>query len=344
MIRSDRARLPAGVFAGGICLLAATLAAVPALAGSCPETKQSVRFGFYAYFEPVSHSAAREPGAAGFDEHRGYEADLLTALEAMKGINLSLLRRGVTAWEGIWLLPSGPDYDMTGGGITALESRTHDAAGTRAIAFTASHIQFRQSLLVRTEDAKRLTRYEKLDNAVRVGVIAATTGESRLLEMVGLVDTNGFLAAGVRIDTPRGVVIADGSPSFRITAAGAGPALDGRQRLYPPSPGMPQVVYMANEEALIRALLAGEIDAFAQAEIGNRQAARAYGDRLVIGTVEEGTEAGGFAVAASDTALAACVNEAIGWLTDGGRIGYRDWFDDPGIFLHRARLWNGGLR
>ncbi len=142
MIRSDRAPLPAGVFAlaGGICLLAATLAAVPASAGSCPETKQSVRFGFYAYFEPVSHSAAREPGAAGFDEHRGYEADLLTALEAMKGINLSFLRRGVTAWEGIWLLPSGPDYDMTGGGITALESRTHDAAGTRTIAFTASHI------------------------------------------------------------------------------------------------------------------------------------------------------------------------------------------------------------
>ncbi len=28
--------------------------------------------------------------------------------------------------------------------------------------------------------------------------------------------------------------------------------------------------------------------------------------------------------------------------TDGGRIGYRHWLDDPGVFLRRARSWKAG--
>ena len=346
MPRNDRARFATGVpaLAAGAWLLLAALAAPAAASGYCPETERTVRFGFYAYFEPVSHSAGRDLGSPGFDEHRGYEADLLTALETMKGVNLSFIRRGIAAWEGIWLLPAGPDFDLAGGGITVLDTRTRDAAGDRAIVFTAGHIRFRQSLLVRAEDAKRLSRYEGLDNAVRVGVIAGTTGEARLLELTGLADSEGVLIAGVRIDTLRGTVVSDGGAGYRIAAGGASPVLDGRLRLHPPSPAMPRVIYMTDEAALIGALLAGGIDAIARGEIGNRHAARAHGGALAVGAVDERAEDGGFAVAADDAGLAACLDEAIGWLTDGGRIGYRHWLDDPGVFLRRARSWKSGKR
>jgi hypothetical protein len=53
--------------------------------------------------------------------HLGYEADLLTALEAMEGARLSFQRSPVAEWPGIWLLPATPDVDIAGGGITILE-------------------------------------------------------------------------------------------------------------------------------------------------------------------------------------------------------------------------------
>ena len=53
-----------------------------------------------------------ESWLAGFNVHRGYEADLLTALEAMEGANLAFDRRGIAEWDGIWLLPAGPQYDL----------------------------------------------------------------------------------------------------------------------------------------------------------------------------------------------------------------------------------------
>ena len=117
MPRSDSVRFSTGVpaLAAVAWQLLAALAAPAASADSCPETERTVRFGFYAYFEPVSHSAGGDPVAPGFDDHRGYEADLLTAIEAMEGVNLSFLRRGIAAWEDIWLLPVGPDSTWRAG-------------------------------------------------------------------------------------------------------------------------------------------------------------------------------------------------------------------------------------
>ena len=341
MPRNDRVWLWTGVpvAASVAWLLLATLAAPAASAGPCPEKKLALRFGFCAHFEPVRHSAGGSPAGPGFDDRRGYEADLLIALAAMEGINLSFVRRSVAAWEDIWLLPAGPDYDLAGGGTTVLGSRIRDGAGKQAVVLTAGHIRFRQPLLVRAEDAKRLSRYEDLDSTIRMGVLAGTNGESRLLELTGLADAQGVLTAGVRVDTPRGTAVADGGAGYRIAAHSASPALSGRLRLYVQSPGMPEAVYLADEAALIGALLAEEIDALARGEIGNRHAARAHGGALVIGAVDERAEVGGFAVAADDTALAACQNEAVGWLTDGGRVGFRDWLDDPGVFERRARQW-----
>ena len=320
------------------------LAAVSPLAGegACAPPGSVLQLGFYAHFEPVSYSANPDPASPAFNEHRGYEADLLTALEAMAGANLTFDRHGIAAWDDIWLLPAGPRYDLTGGGITILASRTRDAAaGQTVIAFTAGHIEFRQSLLVRAADAQRLARHEDLTDADRVGVLAGTTGEARLLELTGIADANGVLAAGTRVETEAGTVVADGSSEYFITAAGAAPGLEGRRHVRPVAATMPQVVYLPDEAALIEALANGWIDAVGRGEVGNRTAASVYAGAFAVTALDAQAETGGFALAAKDAELAACLNRHIAWLTDNGRIGYREWLADPPIFLWRARQWYG---
>ena len=105
--------------------LAASASAAPSVA--CTSDGRPLKYGFYAFFKPVSYSADPDPKSAGFHVHRGYEADLLSALEAMKGAGLSFSRRGIASWKNIWLRAAGPQFDMVGGGITILDSRTLDA-------------------------------------------------------------------------------------------------------------------------------------------------------------------------------------------------------------------------
>ena len=235
-----------------IWLIACASGATPPEA--CADDDRELRLGFYAHFAPVSHSADGEPGSAGFDVHRGYEADLLTALEAMDGAGVSFSRRGISIWDDIWLASAGSEFDVIGGGITILDSRTRDAQGREAVVFTSGHITFRQSLLVRAGEESRFTAYDDLTSDVRVGALAGTTGEARLLEITGLTDSNGALAAGVIIDTPRGEVVADGASNYRITAAAASENLAGRSRIRPPADNMPEVVYLGDrlgESALL---------------------------------------------------------------------------------------------
>ena len=52
----------------------------------CTDGNRVLKVGFYAYFAPVSYSADPDPSSPGFNVHLGYEADLLTALEAMEGV------------------------------------------------------------------------------------------------------------------------------------------------------------------------------------------------------------------------------------------------------------------
>ena len=184
---------------------------------SCTDGDRALNVGFYAYFSPVSYSADEDPASAGFNTHLGYEADLLTALEAMQGAELTFVRHPIVVWPDVWLKSAEPEYDIVGGGITILDSRTRDATGSKVITFTSGHIEFRQSLLVRAEDSERLAAYADLTDDVRVGVLSATTGEARLLELTGLVDANGILAKGARVETPQGAVIADGTAEYTIT-------------------------------------------------------------------------------------------------------------------------------
>ena len=309
---------------------------------ACLNEERILNFGFYAHFKPVSYSAVQDPDSPDFDSHRGYEADLLSALEAIDGARLSFSRKGIAVWDGIWLLPAGPRYDIVGGGITILETRTRDASGKTAVVFTSGHIEFRHSLLVRSTDARRLVRYRDLAGADRVGVVPGTTGEARLLELTGIADPAGVLAAGTKVETPKGAIVADGGTGYVISAAAASKNLSGRLRLRPASADMPRVVYRPAEPTLIEALAAGQIDAIAKDEIGNRLDARASGGAFAVTAVDGRAQAGGFALAALDTALAACLDRHIAQLTDNGRIGYREWLDDRSVFMRRARQASAG--
>lgn len=316
--------------------------ALPVFAGgdvTGPCAADVLNVGFYAFFTPVSHSDDDDPESEEFNTHLGYEADLLTALEAMEGAGLSFRRHAIAVWDDIWLQSAGPQYDIVGGGITILDSRRRDATGEAVVTFTSGHIAFRQSLLVRREDAERLDSYDKLTGDVRVGVLADTTGEFRLLQLTGLVDAAGVLAAGARIDTPEGTLVADGSADYVITPAGESPALALRQHLHPPAASMPQVIYLGGETELLEALGAGEIHAIAQGEVGNRAAGSVSDGAFVVAVLDEAVEYGGFTLAADDE-LVACLDEKINWLTDNRRIGYAEWAEDPAVFMQRARLWH----
>ena len=308
---------------------------------ACTDGTRALNVGFYAFFAPVSYSSDPDPSSAGFNHHRGYEADLLTALEAMRGAGLSFSRRGIPRWDDIWLQAAGPHYDLVGGGITILDERTLDADGNRVVGFSSGHVTFRQSLLVREADARRLADYGDLTAHVHVGVLAGTTGEFRLLELTGIVNASGVLAAGTRIEAPGGVVVADGTPAFAIAPGGTSPMLAGRRRLLPPGMDQPQVIYLgddAGESALLDALRGGRIDAIARGEIGNRDAA-ADGD-LVVSILDTRSELGGFALPAGDSALIACIDKKLDWLTDDRRIGYAEWREDPSVFMRRADQWS----
>ena len=299
-----------------------------------------LNFGFFAFFAPVSSSADPDPNATGFNTHVGYEADLLTALEAMDGSGLSFSRRGIEIWPNIWLLSAGADYDIVGGGITILDSRTRDEMGNEVVTFTSGHIAFRQSLLVRVEDGARWVSHDDLTSDVRVGVLASTTGEARLLVLTGLVNADGVLAEGVRVETQTDTLVADGSADYFITAAGASPNLGGRQRIFPAVDTMPQVIYLGEEE-LLGALASGRVDALARGEIGNRDAVHASGGAFVITALDAAVEYGGFTLGVEDADLAACIDDKINYLTDDRRIGYGEWRQDHSVFMTRARMWQG---
>lgn len=312
-------------------------------AAGCVDEGRTLNLAFYAFFEPVSYSADENPESSGFSEHRGYEADLIAALEAMDETNLSFDRRPVAEWDGIWLKPSAAGYDMAGGGITILESRTKDETGSKVVEFTSGHIAFRQSLLVRAEDVERIASYEDLTDDVQVGALPATTGEFRLLQITGLTDSDGVLAEGTRIETPDGVVTADGTADYVISAGHVSPALRMRSHLYPPAPSMPQVVYLGEstgEAELLQALQNGDIDAIARGEIGNRDANSASDGAFAVTALDAAVEFGGFTLSADDASLRACIDERINWLTDDMKTGYAQWRENSSVFMQRARLWN----
>ena len=302
----------------------------------CTPAGTVLNMGFFADFRPVSYSADPTPGSPGFHQHQGYEADLLDALEAIDGAGLQFSRRAIASWPGIWLRAAEPEFDMIGGGITILDSRTRNAAGDTVVTFTSGHITFRQSLLVRSADVEQFSSYDQLDATVRIGALAGTTGEHRLLVLTGLVEPNGRLPKGTHVETPSGLVVADGSDDWMITASQSSPALAGRTKLYNPSNNKPEIIYETDERQLLAMVSDGTIDAVARGEIGSRDASYDSGGRLAVGILDPAEELGGFALDHNNPDLAACLSEKLDWLTDHRRIGYSQWRADPQVFMKRA--------
>ena len=319
--------------------------------GECSDRVLNV--GFYADFVPLSYSQDNQAPTRSevYNAHRGYEADLLTALETLEGAGLSFARRGIAPvntpagrtfpFSGIWLLAAEPDYDLIGGGITIRDDRTRDAAGRQVVAFTSGHVAFRQSLLVRSQDVQRVAEHGDLTEDDVVSVHRGTTGEERLLQLVGIVDGRGILMAGTQVATSAGTFAADGSADYVITAAMASPRLVDRHGLIPPSP-LPQVVMHVSEDQQLEALENDEVTAVARGEIGNRDAAANAGSALAVTALDPQLEYGGFAVDLHAVELLACLNEAIDLLTDDRGIGYREWTANPMVFLERAKALNRG--
>ena len=306
-----------------------------------------VEVGFYAFFEPVSSSAEADPASPDSDVHVGYEADLLTAIEAMEGDDLRFNRTAIPRWTDIWLRPAGAEFDLTGGGITLLEAGTRDEAGETVVAFTDGHIDFTQSLLVRADDATRLPDHEALLPTDVVGVLPNTAGEARLLQLLGIADEDGGLAAGTRIETPSGWITVETDGSLIISAARASPELAVRSRLIAADPDRPQILHLGEEPGaevgkpeLRAALSDATIDAIARGTVGNTLAAASSDDAFVVTALVSRPERGGFVVDVDDTEVLQQMNEAVAWLTDGGRIGLAEWLADPLVFLDRAALWD----
>ena len=313
--------------------------AVPPL--PCCEGEQRLKLGFFAFFAPISYSADNDPESEGFRQHRGYEADLVNALESMDYTGISFERIPISDWPDIWLSPAKPEFDIVAGGITILESRTVDHDGRRAVAFTSGHIALRQTLLVRAADADRIRTHADLTSDHRIGAVPATTGEARLLQLTGLADENGILLAGAKIETPNGVITADGTDAYVITSAEQTANLAGRTRIIPPNDGMPQVIYMGNDDAdYIAAILDGRLDGLGRGELGNTDAAVASGGSLAVTAYDPAVEHAGFALLIEDADLLACLDARLNWLTDNRRIGYPDWVANPNIFQARAAAWN----
>ncbi len=312
--------------------------------GACADVDRgTLNYGFFADFSPVSYSADDDPASPGYRRHRGYEADLLTALEAMDRTGLSFHRIPIGEWTDIWLTPSRAlAIDVTGGGITIRDDRTTDSSGALRVAFTDGHIQFRQTLLVRSADADAIKTHADLGSSRTVGAVPETTGEQRMLELVGLIaEGTGIVAAGTQIATPDGTLTADGTDAYVITAAGATPNIAARTSLVPPSDDMPNVVYMgSDEDDYVAALAAREIDAFARGELGNVDAAAASDGAFAVTAFDPNVEYGGWTVAAGDADLLACLNGRLSYLTDDRTITFSDWNANRRIFMDRVELWN----
>lgn len=331
------------VMAAAACLFPRPAGAETDAAPVCSDSPLTV--GFYVDFVPLSYS--EDPHAStntrAYNTHLGYESDLLTALESLDDAGLSFSRRGIPTLDfgGIWLLAATPGYDIIGGGITIRDDRTRDAGGRTVIAFTSGHVAFRQSLLVRSEDAARISTHADLTRDDSVSVHPGTTGELRLLELTGVVDSRGVLVAGTRVETPMGVVVADGSGRYTIGAGAneTSPELADRRRVVPPVP-LPQVIYHAEEGEQLRALREREVTAVARGEIGNTDASVKSGGALVVTALDPKVERGGFALDVREPALRSCLNTHIGRLTDAGRIGYAEWAANPDVFLERAAALN----
>lgn len=307
------------------------------------------KVAFYSDFEPISYSVDRDASSPHFNEARGYEVDLLKAMEAIPNSDMTFKFFGVKVWNDIWLKPyTDSNIDMAIGGITQEERRTLNAEKIPVVATTRSDLVFKQSLLMKAEDASRIKGHEDLTCSYVIGAVRGTTWEYRFLaqsDMLTHLET-GLITKGVTVilDNKKNIT-SDGSLSIYD------PLIARRTMLVPPNCLLPLVKYFVAEDTMIPALEEGYIDGIARGYIGNQLVAEKSNGKFIVTAVYslecpkqesitcKKSENSVMYTKLDSKELLAKLNQYIEFLTEDGKIGYEDWKKDPQVFLKRAKQY-----
>ncbi len=302
---------------------------------------------FYSDFEPISYSEDRDSSSAQFNQAKGYEVDLLKAIEAMPDSEMTFTFHGVKEWNNIWLTPyTNPEIDIAMGGITREDRRLLNAEQKQVVATTHRTTQFKQSLLMRS-DSTNINTHEDLNCSYVIGAVRGTTGEYRYLAQSNIISNidDGFILEGITVVLEnKEYIISDGSLSIYD------PRIETRTMLLPFYCTFPITKYFIAEDSMIPALKDGYIDGIARGYIGNKLVADNSNGEFVVKAIyslecprQESIscslkEEAVFFIKLEDQKLLNKLNLYIDYLTDHGLVDYDDWKLNKNIFMERAML------
>ncbi|PVZ69682.1 transporter substrate-binding domain-containing protein [Pelagibaculum spongiae] len=301
---------------------------------------QSLRYGFFSDFNPLSYAATLNEFSSEANDPLGYEPSLIKAVSLFGKGALQFQSIAIpNPFKGIWLDSASTDFDLVGGGITALENRRYVGSdhSSPLITFGVGHVSFRQSLL--TRENFEITNYHELNHGHKIGVLAGTTGEVRLLELVGYVDDAGYLSVGSLVGYPLDIKL-ESHQGDVLSAAVQSQSLAGRVSLSYEERNLPQIIYFNNEFDALLALESGDIDGFARGEIGNQVASvQDEGVELKVAVIDrQQVEYGAFSypATAEGDLLRGVMDKVISCLTDDNKVGFAQWNTNNEIFSQRA--------
>lgn len=302
---------------------------------------------FYSDFEPISYSENRDPSTPEFNHAKGYEVDLLKAIQAIPGSNMTFVFHGIKEWDNIWLSPyADSKIDIALGGISREEKRLLNKEGKLVLANTHKTTQFKQSLLMNAKESAQIKNHEDLTCAYVVGAVRGTTGEYRYLVQANIIDDldKGQIKKGITVVLEdKTVITSDGSLSIHD------PKIATRSMLIPPSCSLPLTKYFVAEDSMIPALKDGYIDAIARGYIGNKLVADKSDGKLTVKAIyslecpkQESitcskSEESVFFVKIENKELLDKLNQYIDYLTNNGKIDYDTWTSNHDIFMERAK-------
>lgn len=304
-------------------------------------SQETMHVGFYSDWEPIMYSENRNPSHLGFNHIKGFYKDLFLAWQSISDAQVQFNFTGIKEWDQIWFSVVKENIDIVCG-ISILEERTRNAEGQTLIRFTDPHLFFRQSLLIRREDANRIANHFDLNAQDHIGAVPGTTGETAMLERLGIIRSmdSGILSPGTKIQTKSKYIVTTGAESIFDET------FSDRIKLYPANDTQPQIIYRSGEDLLIPDLESGLIDAIARGEIGNQLVAdQSPGKYQVVGHFPESQndskiEKASCVIDARKDDLFRYANHWLKQLTKNGRISYQEWKKDPEVFMKRARKLN----
>lgn len=305
---------------------------------------------FYSDFEPISYSANRDPSSPEFNNAKGYEVDLLKAIQTIPGSDMTFVFNGIKEWNNIWLLPyTNPKIDIAIGGISREDVRLLNKEGKQVVANTHKTTQFKQSLLMKAKESERIKNHEDLTCAYVIGAVRGTTGEYRFLAQANIIEDldEGQIKKGMTVVLEdKSFITSDGSLTIYDQKIAT------RSMLLPPDCTLPLTKYFVAEDSMIPALEDGYIDGIARGFIGNKLVADRSNGKFSVTAIyslecpkqESVTcarkEESVFFVKVANMELIDKLNKYIDYLTDDGKIDYDDWVKNRNVFMDRAKNYD----